>query len=148
MLSATDLFPFSRQLMESSKTVFNYVACDNEFERNYAKFLDQAEDVVAFAKLPFQFGFSIAYTDTRANIRNYFPDFIVKLSDDEYWVVETKGREDLDVAMKDQEAKCWCENATELTGRNWDYMKVNQSEFEKLKLENFGELVVAIGVFI
>ncbi len=71
----------------------------------------------------------------------------MKLSDDDYWVVETKGREDLDVAMKDQAAQCWCENATELTGGNWNYLKVNQSEFEKLKPENFRELLVAIGGF-
>ena len=141
MLSSTDPFPYSRLLLDSPKTVFNYVACDNEFERDYAKFLDEAEDVFAFAKLPFQFGFTIAYTDTRANIRNYFPDFIVKLSDDNYWVVETKGREDLDVAMKDQAAQCWCENATELTDKNWNYMKVSQSEFEKLKPESFRELI-------
>ena len=99
---------------------------------------------MAFAKLPFQFGFSIAYTDTRANIRNYFPDFTVKLSDDDFWVIKTKGREDLEVAMKDQAAQCWCENATELTEKSWNYMKVSQSEFEKLKPESFGELLVAI----
>ncbi|MBN1472900.1 MAG: DEAD/DEAH box helicase family protein [Syntrophaceae bacterium] len=146
MLSSTDPFPYSRLLFDSPKTVFNYVACDNEFERDYAKFLDEAKDVVAFAKLPFQFGFSVAYSDTRANIRNYFPDFCVKLSDDDFWVIETKGREDLDVAMKDQAAQCWCENATELTGKNWNYMKVSQSEFEKLKPESFEELKVAICV--
>lgn len=68
----------------------------------------------------------------------------MKLSDDDYWVVETKVREDLDVAMKDLAVQCWCENATELTGMNWSYLKVNQAEFEKLKPESFGELLVAI----
>ena len=144
MLSSTDPFPFSRLLFDSSKTIFNYVACDNEFERDFAQFLDQAQDVMAFAKLPFQFGFSITYTDTRANIRNYFPDFVIKMSDDEYWIIETKGREDMEVAMKDQAAQCWCDNATELTRKSWSYIKVNQSEYEKLKPESFKELILAV----
>ena len=53
----------------------NLVACDNEFEREFAKFLDIAKDVVAFAKLPRAFGFTIEYTDTAMNLRNYEPDF-------------------------------------------------------------------------
>ncbi|MBU4446058.1 MAG: hypothetical protein L6422_06905 [Candidatus Marinimicrobia bacterium] len=142
MLSTTDPYPFSRLLFESEKTVFNYVTCDNELERQFAKFLDQSNDVNAFAKLPIQFRFCIVYTDTRANIRNYYPDFIVKLSEGEFWVIETNGSEDLDVAMKDREAICWCEYAPELTGKSWNYLKVNQSEIEKLKPENFGELLV------
>ena len=44
-LSTTQPFPFSRIKMESKKTVFNYVACHNEYERNFAAFLDSAEDV-------------------------------------------------------------------------------------------------------
>jgi len=140
MLSSTEPFSFSRLLMESRKTIFNYVACENEFERDFAQFLDKTSDILAFAKLPFNFGFSIAYTDTRANMRNYYPDFIVKRSDSEYWLIETKGREDLDVAMKDQAARRWCENATKLTGKNWKYLKVGQNEYGKLKPESFEEL--------
>jgi len=140
MLSSTEPFSFSRLLIESCKTIFNYVACENEFERDFAKFLDKTSDILAFAKLPFSFGFSIAYTDTRANMRNYYPDFIVKQSDDEYWLIETKGREDLDVIMKDQAARRWCENATNLTGKQWKYLKVGQNEYGKLKPESFEEL--------
>jgi hypothetical protein len=47
-------------------------------------------------------------------------------------------------AMKDQAAQCWCDNATELTGKSWSYLKVNQSEYEKLKPENFRELILAV----
>jgi hypothetical protein len=39
------------------------VPCDNEFELAFSKFLDDAEDVQAFSKLPQPFGFSIDYTD-------------------------------------------------------------------------------------
>lgn len=145
-LSTTTPFPFSntRAMTESGKTVFNYVTSSNEFEKSFARFLDQAEDVVAFAKLPDQFGFCIQYTDTRANIRNYFPDFILRLQDGSYWIAETKGREDVDVAMKDQAANNWCETATLLTGVSWSYIKVLQKEFDELHPDSFEELKVAL----
>jgi type III restriction enzyme len=69
-LSSTLPFPTSKKVLEAKKTIFNYTPCDNEFEYNFAKFLEKAEDVKAFAKLPEQFGFCIQYTDTLANIRN------------------------------------------------------------------------------
>ncbi|MFQ5632825.1 MAG: hypothetical protein ACE5I1_28990, partial [bacterium] len=144
MLSATQPFPFYRLLYESPKTIFNYVACDNEFERTFAKFLHGASDVLAFAKLPQQFGFCIDYTDTRSNIRHYYPDFVVKVTDTEFWIIETKGREDIEVAMKDNAANLWCENATALTSATWKYLKVNQQAFESLHPENFSELWIAL----
>ena len=144
MLSTTPPYPFSRLLFESPKTIFNYVACDNEFERSFAQFLDNAEDVISFAKLAPQFGFSIQYTDTRANIRHYYPDFAVKVKEDEFWIIETKGREDVDVAMKDQAATNWCENATELSDYNWKYLKVQQKDFEGLHPSSFEELCIGL----
>jgi type III restriction enzyme len=144
LLSTTPPFPFSRPLLESPKTVFNYVACHNEFERAFAKFLDRATDVVAFAKLPEQFGFCIQYTDTRANVRNYFPDFVVQTTPDQFWLIETKGREDIEVALKDQAAHLWCETVSQLVAVEWRYLKVPQPDYEKLQPENFAELVVAL----
>ena len=44
-LSETEPFPFSRPTFEASKTVFNLVAADNEFERDFAHFLQDATDV-------------------------------------------------------------------------------------------------------
>jgi len=143
-LSSTLPFPFSKLVHESKKSVFNYVACDNEFERAFAKFLDSSEDVAAYAKLPEQFGFCIEYTDTLVNLRNYYPDFALRLNDGSHWLVETKGREDTDVKRKDEAAVNWCENATALTKTNWKYLKVPQKEFEKLQPSGFGELCQAI----
>jgi type III restriction enzyme len=141
-LSKTPAFPFSKLLFESSKCVFNYVACDNEFERKFANFLHSANDVEAFAKLPEQFGFSIQYTDKLANLRHYYPDFVLRLKDKTHWLVETKGREDVEVAMKDKAAELWCENATNLTKTNWQYLKVPQKEFEGLHPSDFEELSI------
>ncbi|MFQ5677335.1 MAG: hypothetical protein ACE5G1_15715, partial [bacterium] len=128
----------------SPKTVFNYVACDNKFEESFAQFLHNAEDVEAFAKIPQQFGFSIQYTDTRANIRHYYPDFVVKLKNAGHWLVETKGQEDVTVRLKDQAAHNWCDNATALTDESWQYLKVGQKDFETLHPGDFAELTLAL----
>ncbi|RKZ66118.1 MAG: hypothetical protein DRQ99_10630 [Candidatus Parabeggiatoa sp. nov. 3] len=143
MLSTTPPFPFSRLLLESDKTVFNYVACDNEFERDFAQFLNRAEDIIAFAKLPQQFGFSIQYTDSRANIRHYYPDFVAR-QNGQHWLIETKGREDIEVKLKDEAAQYWCDNAIELTGIDWHYLKVLQSAFEQWQPNDFQELKMGL----
>jgi hypothetical protein len=54
---------------------------NNEFERQFAKFLQDANDVVSFAKLPSRFAFAIEYTDSANNLRYYEPDFVAIDSD-------------------------------------------------------------------
>ena len=143
-LSSTVPFPTSKKVLEAKKSIFNYTPCDNDFEYNFAKFLEKAEDIKAFSKLPEQFGFCIQYTDTLANIRNYFPDFIAIADDGAKWIIETKGREDVEVKLKDNCAINWCRSATELTEESWSYLKVPQKEFEGLHPETFEELLAAI----
>jgi type III restriction enzyme len=144
LLSSTPPFPYSKKILEAKKTVFNYVTCDNELEYAFAKFLDGAEDVEAFAKVPEQFGFSIEYPDTLSNIRNYYPDYLARTSDGTHWIVETKGREDIEVRLKDQAAQRWCDNASVLTDTAWRYLKVPQKEFEQLHPSRFDELSLAL----
>lgn len=141
-LSETPPFPWSRGATDATRTVFTLVACDNEFEKRFARFLEDASDVAAFAKLPEQFGFGIEYTDASGNLRYYEPDFVVVLKDGAHYLVETKGREDLDVAHKDRAAQIWCENATLLTDTGWAYVKVPQREFERLEPSEFSDLTV------
>ncbi len=140
-LSTCEGFPWSRPTLEASKTVFNLVAADNKFEQAFASFLQKAGDVERFAKLPSRFGFSISYTDTRANLRYYEPDFVAITSDGVHHLIETKGREDVDVKRKDRAAILWCENATLLTGTQWKYKKVLQREFEQLRPDDFEDLI-------
>lgn len=141
-LSETQPFPYSRLTLDARKTVFNLVPCDNDFEKRFAKFLDGASDVMAFAKLPEPFGFAIEYTDAASNLRYYEPDFVVVLTDGAHYIVETKGREDVDVSHKDRAAQIWCENATMLTGTTWGYVKVPQKELDKLEPSQFSDLQV------
>jgi len=144
-LSETEPFPFSRPTFEATKTVFNLVAADNEFERQFAQFLQDAYDVKSFAKLPRRFGFAIEYTDSATNLRYYEPDFVAVDQDGRHYVIETKGQENIDVAYKDRAATIWCENATLLTDVQWSYMKVPQVEFGKLEPGVLSDAVVAFG---
>lgn len=66
------------------------------------------------------------------------------ISEGEHWLVETKGREHIDVANKDRAAKLWVENATRLTGTAWDYIEVPQKEYEKLQADEFADLAVFV----
>jgi type III restriction enzyme len=61
---------------------------------------------------------------------NYYPDFVVRMTDDSCLIVETKGQEDLDVALKDRRARRWCVDATRLAGLDWAYEKVDQHKNE------------------
>jgi len=143
-LSSMEPFAFSRSVLEARKCVFNLVPCDNDFEYEFAKFLESAKDVVAFSKLPQQFGFSIEYTDNNANLRYYYPDFVVKTDLNEMWLVETKGQESLEVAFKDRAAQLWCENATKLTGEQWRYVKVPQKQYQLLQPVEFYDLLTFV----
>ncbi len=143
-LSMIKPFAFSRSVLDARKCVLNLVPCDNDFEYEFAKFLERAKDVYAFSKLPLQFGFSIEYTDNNANLRYYYPDFVVRTEQGEMWLVETKGQESLEVGFKDRAAKMWCENATKLTGELWQYVKVPQKEYEKLQPVEFSDLLIFV----
>ncbi len=142
-LSSTEPFPFSRPTFEASKTVFNLVAADNEFERDFAHFLQDASDVRAFAKLPQRFGFAIEYTDSATNLRYYEPDFVAVGYDETHYLIETKGREDVDVAHKDRAALIWCESATLLTDTPWGYIKVPQLEWNMLQPVTLDDVRIA-----
>ena len=140
MLTTCQPFPWSRQVWEGVHTVFNLVPCDNGFERDFAKFLDNAKDVEAFAKLPQPFGFSIEYTDGAMNLRSYYPDFVAVDDKGVRWLLETKGAETDDVPHKDAAATQWCENATMLTKTQWQYLKVPQKAFEALQPSRLADL--------
>jgi len=140
MLSTCHPFPWSRPVWEGVKTVFNLVPCDNDFEREVAKFLDGAPDVRAFAKLPQPFGFCMDYTDSAMNLKSYYPDFVAEDTSGTFSILEAKGQENIDVARKDAAAAHWCENATSLTGKQWRYVKIPQREYEALRPTRLADL--------
>lgn len=72
-----------------NKSVYEYVVYDSEVERNFAKRLDEREDIKLFVKLPGWFK-----VDTP--VGSYNPDWAILKHDDQalYLVRETKGTKD------------------------------------------------------
>ena len=139
-LSFTKPFSWRRNLppLKAIKTIFNYVATYNDFERSFAAFLDSASDVARFAALgTTEQGnsattFRIDYLKRSGAIGFYYPDWVVvQVVDDGdvNWVVETKGRVWEGTDEKDKAAREWCKRVSEATGKPWKYTRINQSEF-------------------
>jgi type III restriction enzyme len=129
-VSETPPFPWSRETVSGEHTVFNLTPVDSSLEARFARWLDRTTDVTAWAKLTMNTRFALEYISRAGALRYYYPDFVMRLSDDTCLIVETKGQEDLDVALKDRRARRWCEDATRLAGREWAYEKVPQKLFD------------------
>jgi type III restriction enzyme len=130
-VSDTPPFPWSRQTVNGARTVFNLTPVDNNLEARFSQFLDRADDVTAWAKLTMNTRFALEYVSNSGALRFYYPDFVLRLTDDTCLIMETKGAEDLDVAHKDRRARRWCHDATRLSGREWAYEKVPQTLFDR-----------------
>lgn len=142
LISATPPFPYSGKVCEGKKTIFNLTPCGNAFEQSFSGFLDNAPDVASFANLGnLPTKLSIEYLDSETNLRFYEPDFVAVATNGIHWLLETKGREDLDVQYKNQRAERWCEDVTLLTGIEWRFLMVPQKQFEKMNPQNLSDLV-------
>ena len=57
-------------------------------------------------------------------------------------VVETKGREDLDVPLKMQRLSQWCEDVNEITPDvDYDFVYVDQESFDVYRPQTFKQLL-------
>jgi len=143
-LSDTPPFIWSKSVWSAEKCIFNYIPCDNDLEINFAKFLERADDVIAFSKIVPKIDFFIEYRDTEGNLRYYYPDFIISTRHNDFIIIETKGREDVDVVHKDKRIQIWCEDAINITNSKWTFIRVNQDFFEKYRFKNIAELLTTV----
>jgi type III restriction enzyme len=130
----------------AKKSIFNKIVGDGNFELEFASFLDGCKDVVSFVKNDRQMNPSlfIEYQNADGSISNYFPDFLVKRSAKEIWIVETKGREDLDDPRKWERLKSWVADATTRTeGVAYKAMFVREEEWDKRPLHDFDQAIAA-----
>ena len=123
------------------RSVFNRIIGDSHLELQFARFLEDCEDVQSYAKNHFAVHFKIDYVNADGSISNYYPDFIVKLNDGRVFIVETKGQADLDVPLKMERLKQWCDdtNAAQ-SDRTYDFAYVDQEGFEQYKPTSFAQL--------
>jgi len=124
------------------KSVFNRAIGDSRFELEFADFLERCDDVVSWAKNYFAVHFKLDYVNADGGISNYYPDFIVKLTDGRVVIVETKGQEDLDVPHKMARLAQWCDDMNAVvSGAEYQSVFVGDEEFEKYRPGSFFELL-------
>jgi len=130
------------------KSVFNKIIGDNPFELELASFLENRfEDVISYAKNTMGEGgvnFSIEYQKEDGNISPYFPDFFIKTNANTFFILETKGREDLDDIRKIKRLVIWCKDIN-TTQSEYTYtpIYVKQEKWEDVKndLKSFKDVI-------
>ena len=152
-----DTRPFrteNRPFLTSKKSLFSKTVGEPNaggFELDFAKFLDGAPDVVAFAKNYFAVGFKIDYVKTDGDLSNYVPDFLVKTDDGTVWIIETKGRVELDLPQKMLRLRQWCADATTASkaecGCSYRFVYVDQIGYERNPPNTFAGLVASFTEF-
>ncbi len=127
-----------RPYLAAKKSIFTKIVGEPHsggFELRFAAFLDAAEDVTAFAKNYLAVGFKMDYVKSDGDLSEYTPDFIVRSDDGPVWIIETKGREELDLPRKMARLKQWCDDATAASvaedGPEYRFAYVDQESFEK-----------------
>jgi type III restriction enzyme len=124
------------------KSIFNKIIGDSDLELQFAAFLEDCDDLISYVKNYMAVHFKIDYVNAKGEISNYYPDFIVKKSKKEIFIVETKGLEDLDVPLKIERLKQWCVDINKAQSEiKYDYVFVDEESFNRFKPKSFEELI-------
>ena len=124
-------YPFTQSqrhpAVMAEKTLFNLVPCHSHFEADFARWLDAASDVVAFAKNAGPQALRIDYINAAGRIARYIPDFFIRDNKGTCFLAETKGMPDANAEHKARAARAWCRAASQ-SGASWTYLFVPQAE--------------------
>lgn len=124
------------------KSVFNRIIGDQGLEMNFAAFLENCDDIISFAKNYFAVSFRLDYVKADGNISNYYPDFIVKVNPKLVVIVETKGREELDLPEKMHRLKQWCEDINRIQDEiKYDFVYVDEESYRKYQPKSFSDIL-------
>ena len=142
----SDSRPFvvtDRAYLVPKKSAFNRIVGDSQFELEFADFLERLSDneIISYAKNYYEIHFKIDYKNADGTIANYYPDFFVKADEKTVYIVETKGREDLDDPLKIKRLAQWCEDANARQKKIlYKMLYVKQEDWEKYRPKNWKEL--------
>lgn len=124
------------------KSVFNKIIGDSDFELKFAEKLESCNDIISYAKNYLAIQYSIQYQDRNGKISKYYPDFLVKTSDNTVYIIETKGNADLDVPLKLKRLKEWCSDVNSQENKiTYNPLYVEQERYEKQPINSFTELI-------
>jgi type III restriction enzyme len=130
-----------RPTASSARTPFNLAPCENQLEMAMVQFLTKAKDVAAFAKNAGPQALRMDYLSAEGRRSTYTPDFIVRDAGGNYYIAETKGRADSDVAAKARAAIEWCKAASATEKKvKWDYLYVPEKVFGQVRGSAVDEL--------
>ena len=139
--SARPFVVTDKKYLLPKKSVFNKIVGDSDFELEFADFLEGSDDVISFAKNYYEIHFKIDYKNASGAISSYYPDFFVKTDNKTIYIVETKGREDLDDIEKIKRLEQWCEDASDRQKKiAYKMLYVKQEEWGKYKPTSFKQL--------
>lgn len=136
-----DVRPFRTQYRDwrpAKRSLFKRIVGEpgaGGFELRFAEFLDTADGIAAFSKNYLAIGFKLDYVKADGDLSTYTPDFVVKDDAGDVWLVETKGREELDLPRKMARLAQWCDDATAASlaqgGPKYRFVYVDQESFER-----------------
>jgi len=145
-LHVCDMQPFRTKRQEAlapKKSAQNWITGDHSgLELRFAEFLDGCADIISFAKNYHAIGFRLDYINPEGEISSYTPDFLVKKSAAEVFIIETKGREDPKVPLQMQRLRQWCQDANAAQSKLvFGFVYVEEERFAKYPPENFAALI-------
>ena len=139
-----------RPFLAARKCIFNKTVGEARaggLELAFAAFLEAAPDVQSFAKNYLAVGFKLDYVKADGDLSNYLPDFIVRTTDQIVWIIETKGREELDLPQKMARLKQWSEDASSTSaaehGITYRFLYVDQKGFAAHQPATFAALALS-----
>ena len=128
-----------RPVQQSERTVFNLVPCNRTLETAFVGLCGKASDVAAFAKNAGPQCLRVDYLADGVRLAFYTPDFFVRVTAGNYFLVETKGQVDKDVPVKARAAMEWCKAASTKQVK-WEYLFVPESVFQRFQGNTVAEL--------
>jgi len=131
----------------AKRSIFNKIVGDNHLELEFAAFLDNCEDIISFVKNSRSTHFKIEYQTKDVGISNYYPDFIVKETVSDFWIIETKGREDLEDPRKWERLCQWCIDASNKNpSLNFRPLFIRQEKWDQYRAKTFKDLCAGFAV--
>ena len=107
----------------------------------FARFLEDSDDVIAYAKNYLAVHFKLDYVNATGEISNYYPDFFVKTSPKTVFIIETKGLENLDDPLKIIRLRQWCVDVnSSQSDVKYDFVYVDQEKFDSMTGETGGSV--------
>ncbi len=145
-------FHTSEPVYPAKRTVFaNRERCGlpyphrSDYERRFMQYLDGQKEVVAYTKNLPRMPLRIPYHDNEGYLRHYVPDFVVKTKA-RYYLIETKGSgwDDQSTTLhKTKAARQWCTKVSQLTARDWAFVKLLETDFDRFHSLPLSELLLA-----